>query len=78
MADAAHRTSFSNQRIIDRDLQFYTAEAEFCLRHLQGCAPAQEAYWQRRREQAQALVNALTMYQLAVDGEGAPKAATYR
>lgn len=57
----------AKSRIIDRDVDFYTAEVEFCQERLQRCAPNYERYWANRINFANSLLNALKAYREAVD-----------
>lgn len=57
----------SERRIIDIDVDFYAAEVEECSRRLRMCHTSEERYWRNRREYAQRLHEALTIYRTALD-----------
>lgn len=56
-------------RIIDRDIEFYAAEVEFCTVQLQRCWTEKEPYWQKRKRNAKAVLQTLTDYRISVDKE---------
>ncbi len=57
----------SNDRIIDRDVEFYTAEAEFCTNELCRCPPSMEKYWIERGSIAVTLRETFIAYRTAMD-----------
>jgi hypothetical protein len=61
-----------NDRIIDRDADFYAGEVEECTRRLCRCRPEHEDYWKRRRDLAQSVHDRLVMLRTLID-EGEPK-----
>lgn len=54
-------------RIIDRDVEFYEGEIDFCENKLRQCIPSHEAYWTWRLKEARKLVSAFNTYRNLVN-----------
>jgi hypothetical protein len=48
--------------IIDRHIEFYAGEVEYCEKRLRECEPREELYWKRRRNLAREVWQALKAY----------------
>ena len=57
----------AEDRIIDRDIEFYKAEAEFCRNECSRCATKRERYWQEREIAAHRVYAQLVAYRMAMD-----------
>lgn len=57
----------TERRIIDRDIEVYTAFAEWDLARLRRCPPSGEATHRRRHQAAQQVLAALIAYRDAID-----------
>lgn len=54
-------------RIIDKDVDFYTAEVEECRRRLRTCTPPEEPYWIGRTNLAVEVLDRLQTYRLCIN-----------
>lgn len=54
-------------RIIDRDIEFYQMEVEYCAEQRRRCLTNHEKYWDQRYRYACDLVNAMSAYRVALD-----------
>lgn len=55
--------ALAGRRIIDRDVDFYATEIEYCKMQLQRCTPSMEAKWAHRAVMAEYVHRALLRYQ---------------
>lgn len=55
------------RRAIDSDIDFYSAEVEYCVARKRRCAIQDEDYWQKRADAAHEAVRALRALRDAID-----------
>lgn len=52
----------AGDRIIDRDVEFYEMELDYCADRLRRCTPQHEPYWIERAGKARKVAEALRAY----------------